>query len=468
MIEGTLLGKDKEESLSLEEMVEVMMEPEQKSLFWASYIHSFEWLYDLKAAQASESRFLARRLMDHWLQFHHKLGKPWIGLSWRPDVVGYRIVNTLLLYDFFLTSASGPFSEKVLKSLFYQVCFLKRSYRKLSNPVQKFKTLYGIFMGEILFSKKPDFPLKALEESIKGQLDFENLHITGSPTQLFILLRDLINIRLFSRKANFHYPFLDHYIEKLTPIIRFLRHGNGTLMNFTGHATLWQQGLEPQDISCEYVDLVLSLADYPHRPPQYLSGFKRYFSPKAVLLIALKPSLIYEEGVTKSSGWGHFEWSCLSHIVLKKSDIILAQGENFLRTNPFEPYHIDCQDSSKDGFKSIISTFSQIISTTRYLHRRCLEMDGEGIRGEDEILLSSPAQAVLRFQLGEGVTFSELSTHTGFLQGPNPQQKWRFITPDPAKIFIDRQENGTTFLYLAFSVEADKPAHMKWQFLKEE
>lgn len=280
-----------------------------------TYLHSFSWLRDLRAVGDNAARRLARQLINHWIFYN----RDWQSFSWQADILGQRIANWLTLYDFFGASADDTFHALFFKSLARQLKHLRYLYPLLQNPLEQHAVLKGLIVATITLPHQQDaldHYLEQFTQCIQTQIDAEGYHISRIPEHQLQLLKDLIDIRGLLRILPEPFPpLLQQMVEKITPTIRLLRHGDGTLALF---------GAPTSQASSADIDMALSLSDVKGRLPatNTAMGFIRLQAKNAIILACTtRQDSLTTEGYNDLN----FEWSVSKERIIIQADLILEK-----------------------------------------------------------------------------------------------------------------------------------------------
>jgi uncharacterized heparinase superfamily protein len=206
-------------------------------------LQTFDILKPLRAIGDNVSRKLARQFIVNWINAHQTIfHKYWRGAGWQPDLVGYRIANWAINYMFFGYSADEEFRKLFSNSFIHQTCHLIKVYKSLSEPITKFRALKGIIFGIYLIPKASKYfdgfikEYEKLAEFIAQDALNEGNALSFYPANVFILLKDMIEVKSLLKPANYSVDKLQSAIQTLSLIIRLLRHSDGGLSNFHGLA----------------------------------------------------------------------------------------------------------------------------------------------------------------------------------------------------------------------------------------
>ena len=119
---------------------------------------------------------------------------------------------------------------------------------------------------------------KLLAEALKAQILPDGGHVQRSPASHLDLLRHLIDLRAVMRAARAEVPeALQHAIDRMTPAIRFFRHGDGGFALFNG----------TREGEAVLIDTALAQADAPGRPLKSARhcGFERVQAGRTLVLM---------------------------------------------------------------------------------------------------------------------------------------------------------------------------------------
>jgi uncharacterized heparinase superfamily protein len=241
--------------------------PTGAGIDWLSQLHGFSWLRDLRVAGGETAREAARNLVADWIKHHQR----WRRLPWRPDILATRMTAWITSADVITQGAEPAFVQAFLKSLARQGRHLLRTGAGGLSDAHRLTVLKGqVFASIALFSggRRLRRTLVRLERELDHQVLSDGGHIERSPAQQFSVLRDLVDIRSVLLSAGHDVPHaLQRAIDRMAPMLRFFRHGDGglALFNDSGVGEAW------------LIDMVLTRAEAPGKPLTSAphSGFER-------------------------------------------------------------------------------------------------------------------------------------------------------------------------------------------------
>lgn len=202
---------------------------------WARALAEFGWLRHLRAADTALARANARALVNDWLSAVGRRRSPY---DWETRVVARRILAWLSQSPLILEGADGPFYRRFLRSLGRQAGLL---HARLSQGLAgEDRLLAEIALTEIgLCADGLDRLLRRagrwLAEDLEAQILPDGGHVSRNPQVLVDLLLDLLPLRqaFAARGAPAPAPMLNA-IDRMMPMLRAFRHGDGTLALFNG------------------------------------------------------------------------------------------------------------------------------------------------------------------------------------------------------------------------------------------
>jgi len=204
------------------------------TLEWATALHSFQWLPPLALAGGEPARVLAMNLMTQWLKRHSRYSEP----AWSPDVMARRLIHLFAHGRLMIPNSELMWRSKVFVSLREQSRMLARIAQEAPDGIRRFEAaaayaLSGACLGDS--QRRLEDGLKCLAGEIARQILPDGGHISRSPEQLLNAYR-LIMMVMDALNANgleVPHPIRSAY-DRIAPMIRFFRHGDGGLALFNG------------------------------------------------------------------------------------------------------------------------------------------------------------------------------------------------------------------------------------------
>ncbi|MCP8895886.1 heparinase II/III family protein [Shinella daejeonensis] len=202
---------------------------------FAVRLHSFRWLRHLRLIDPATAAATARFLVDDWLHSH---GKTIGGLAWRPDVIAQRIIAWLSHSPVVLKDADYAFYRRFLKSLAFQVRYLRHVADTTRDGEQKLRVRIALSMASIAMPAPASAMRRAarnLDAELIRQFLADGGHCSRNPRAALDLLLDLLPLRQTYVNLGHDVPAqLIPCIDRIYPALRFFRHQGGELALFNG------------------------------------------------------------------------------------------------------------------------------------------------------------------------------------------------------------------------------------------
>ncbi len=408
-----------------------------------SDLHGFSWLADLFAAGSDDARSRAGALLCQWAEQHRK----WQEIPWRPDVLGERLSAWLACFDF-ITAQDEQTKAVLLESAMRQARHLARSCSQAPEDARAFKAIQGLVFAAVCLPGMEgslDQGLSLLEKEIRRQIFADGGHMERNPSRLLKLLSRFNQLRALLLAAHIEIPLeLQGAIDRVPPMLRALRHGDGGLALFNG-------GFEEDRA---LVDTVLAetgvrgkaLMSAPH------SGFQRLAVGRTVIIVDTgKPPLA--GGPNAHGGTLSFEMSVGKDRLIVNCGAPSSEGDHWfeaMRTTPAHstlsaddkesttfaedgsiltsPMSVECSRRESDGSVWLDASHDGYRKSIGIIHRRklYLESTGDDFRGEDLVEGSGGKNFAIRFHLHPAVHASQVQGRSAILLKLAGGSGWQF------------------------------------------
>ena len=201
---------------------------------WAAGLHGFSWLRHLRAAQSGITRANARALVDDWIR-RSSAGDP---IAARPDVAARRIISWLTQAPLVLDDSDVRFYRRFIRSLTRQVRHLRHKVAEARDGVPRLQAVIALVYAALCMAAQVRHignATKRLCEELDRQILPDGGHISRNPGALIELLVDLLPLRQTFASRNIPPPpALLNAIDRMMPMLRFFRHGDGNFALFNG------------------------------------------------------------------------------------------------------------------------------------------------------------------------------------------------------------------------------------------
>jgi uncharacterized heparinase superfamily protein len=255
---------------------------------WAKALYGFGWLRHLRAADSTLARANARALVEEWIDMHGS----WRALAWQPEVTARRVLSWLAQSPLVLEHADYSFYRKFVASLTRQIHYLSVIRRFLRDDTARLQVTIALAQAALCLesAKLNRRSRRWLEKELGKQILADGGHVSRNPGSILQVLLDLLPLRHSYTALSLMPPHaLFSSIDRMMPMVRFFRHGDGAFGLFNG------MGPTPADI----VATLLAYDDTRGQPPSSapLSGYQRLQANDALVLMdcGAQPPLRYSQ-----------------------------------------------------------------------------------------------------------------------------------------------------------------------------
>jgi len=388
---------------------------------WIAAMHGFAWLRDLREA-GQAARATARGAVHGWIE---QCGR-WHPLTWRADVIGARIAAWLANANFLLVNADPPFRRRVLASLAEQARHLARVAQRGPDGAARLRAVKGMVYAALCLpgnERRLGAALAMLDAELRRQVLPDGGHVERNPSTLLAVFRDAVELRGLLHGAGREVPQgLLGAIDRMAPMLRFFRHGDGALALFHGGA----------EEAAPAIDGALALAQAGGKPAAHAeaSGFVRLAARRTTILVDAGRPPAPPFAARAHAGTAAFEMSVGADRMVVNCGAYQGADANWelaLRataahstvtvddTNSAEllprgglgrgPGHVRVERAEQDGEQGLVVEHDGYQSRLQLAHRRTLWLsaDGQRLRGEDRLIGPGGERFAVRFHLHPGV-----------------------------------------------------------------
>ncbi len=379
---------------------------------WSEELHGFSWLRHFSAAGGDAARTYAQTLVAGWIV---EAGT-WNDIAWRPHVVGRRLTSWVSNGALIIDGSDLIYRSTLLRNMARQARHLARTASLAPAGEPRFTAAVGLAFSGLCLSegqKRLDKGLALVCRELDHQILPDGGHVSRNPTAMLSILFDLISLReaLTQRRLTVPKPILDA-IDRMMPMLRFFRHGDGKLALFNGA----NEGIDGA------IDAALSADDTKGRPFGFAphSGYQRMEAGPTYVIADTGPPppgrynhaahagclsfemsagrarLVVNCGSTRVLGP---DWEAASRATAAQSTLVLADtssarilrariGRALLGTRLMEgPRRVESRRNENDAgiwLEAAHNGYEKLFGMT---HRRrlFLEATGEELRGEDTL-----------------------------------------------------------------------------------
>jgi uncharacterized heparinase superfamily protein len=201
---------------------------------WAVSLLGFGWLRHLRAADSAITRANARALVDEWMTLNSSRDP----IAWRSDVVARRVISWLSQAPLVVDDSDARFYRRFLRSLTRQVRHLRHTAADARDGVPRLQVAIALGYAALCMAGQQRHiktASKRLADELLRQILPDGGHISRNPGALIELLVDLLPLRTAFTARNIAPPAaLLNAIDRMMPMLRFFRHGDGNFALFNG------------------------------------------------------------------------------------------------------------------------------------------------------------------------------------------------------------------------------------------
>ncbi len=201
---------------------------------WARQLAGFGWLRHLRAADSPAARARGRRLVADFLDAYER---PTPSLAWEPRVTARRMLAWLSQSPVILAGAERAFYTRFMRALATHRADLDHRIGSLTGDERLLAALalaeFGLCAQDA--GSRQRAGTAALAAEIDAQVLPDGGHVSRNPQTLIDLLLDLLPLRQAYAARGIQAPQqVLNAIDRMMPMLRLFRHGDGTLGLFNG------------------------------------------------------------------------------------------------------------------------------------------------------------------------------------------------------------------------------------------
>jgi uncharacterized heparinase superfamily protein len=472
---------------------------------WAEALHGFSWLRHLRAVDSPITRANARVLVEDWMN----LSRGGRTQAWQPDVVARRVVSFLSQATLILHDADLGFYRRFVRNLNRQVRYLRATAGDARDGVPRLQTRVALTFASLCIAgqlRHLRTATKILSTEIERQVMADGGHLSRNPGALIELLLDFLPLSQAYTARNMQPPpALLNAIDRMMPMIRFFRHGDGAFGLFNG------MGPTQPDL----VATVLAYDDARGMPVANAihSGYQRMEAGSTVILMDTGTPPPFDVSAEAHAGCLSFELSSKSQRVFVNSGVPSVSKESWRHVARETAAHStvtfndgsSCrfvEGSAKSGIGTAISAGPRKVPVTReehvdaillrashdgyagrngVVHQRTMQLaaDGSQLDGEDVFLPASgdriPKRVhdefAIRFHLHPAVKANATADgHSVILTLPG-REVWNFVVPDEQvtveeDVFLGGAEGPRRSSQLVIRGKAREVGRVAWALMQ--
>lgn len=201
---------------------------------WLIELHAFSWLPALAFAGGEAARTLATNLIAQWLKRYCCYGEP----QWQPHVMARRLMHILSHERLVVPDSGLVWRSNLFVSLMQQTRMLGHIVQEAPDGLPRLQAAAGLALARLCLNFSPkdvSTALARLEIEIVRQILPDGGHVSRSPQGLLSAYRYLRMVMDALSAAHEEPPhWLRNALDRMAPMLRFFRHGDGALALFQG------------------------------------------------------------------------------------------------------------------------------------------------------------------------------------------------------------------------------------------
>lgn len=198
-------------------------------------LHGFAWLEDLAATGTVPARHLAQERVFTWIADHPEPVAD--TLEWAPDVTGRRLMHWLFNAGSILPGLAPKHAQPFFTSLTQHLARLTDSWHEADDGLPRLQALTGLALGALHLRDTGHLiapSLVTLTEEAEA-MGVEVLGATRSPEAFLEAVALLVWVQEAAVSARIDIPpQLPAVLASFAPVLRALRHADGSLPQFHG------------------------------------------------------------------------------------------------------------------------------------------------------------------------------------------------------------------------------------------
>src|ERR1700720_3712684 len=201
---------------------------------WEVALLGFGWLRHLRAADTALTRANARSLVDDWISNTRRKRST----GRRADVLARRVISLLSQAPLVLGDTDGKFYRRYLRGLTREIRYLRYTMLDIPDGLPRLQVLIALCYASLCLAGQARHiraATRKLSDELQRQILPDGGHISRNPGALIELLTDLLPLRQTFAARNIAPPAaLLNAIDRMMPMLRFFRHGDGSFALFNG------------------------------------------------------------------------------------------------------------------------------------------------------------------------------------------------------------------------------------------
>ena len=204
------------------------------SRHWLAALHGFAWLPPLALAGGEAARTLAIDLIGQWVARNGRYGEP----AWLPHILGRRLIHIFSHGRFVILNSEMTWRSRLFVSLREQARLLERIAGEAPEGLPRLEAAAALALSGVCLDDSPrrlEAGLALLEQEAERQILPDGGHASRAPEALLMAYRLMTMVADALGAMDREPPHaLRNARDRMAPMLRFFRHGDGALSLFQG------------------------------------------------------------------------------------------------------------------------------------------------------------------------------------------------------------------------------------------
>src|SRR3954454_24772855 len=472
---------------------------------WEVALLGFGWLRHLRAADTTLTRANARALVDDWISNASRMRST----GRRPDVLARRVISLLSQAPLVLGDTDGKFYRRYLRGLTREIRYLRYTTLDIDG-VPRLQVLIALCYASLCLANQARHirtATRKLSEELQRQILPDGGHISRNPGALIELLIDLLPLRqTFAARNIAPPPALLNAIDRMMPMLRFFRHGDGSFALFNG-------------MSGTPSDLLATLLAYDdtHGTPMVNmphTGYQRLDAGAMTIIMDTGPppaasvshdahagclSFELSSGISRivtncgmpttgRDNWRPFARGTAAHSTLTYHDtsscqfVEMSAVKRLLQGSPIVsgPSNVESFREAVTNGHLLSASHDGYLAKFGVIHQRVLMVSHDGTRldGEDTLnpapggrIKGNDGDYALRFHLHPAVKASRLSDARGVMLVLPNRDVWTFEALDDKvaledSVFLAGNDGPRRTAQIVIKQDSRQASSIRWSFVR--
>ncbi|HKH34532.1 MAG TPA: heparinase II/III family protein [Beijerinckiaceae bacterium] len=487
-------------------------EVDPPSRAWAETLYGFGWLRHLRAADTALARANARTLVN---EFVSRRGNHRAIVRATP-VTARRLLSFLAQSPLLLEGAEHGFYQRLLRSIDRMARDLSRDVRHATQPLHRLTAAVALCYAGLCcegFERVFWRARRQLARELDRQILPDGGHRSRNPQVAVELLLDLLALRQAFASRSLDPPEeMANAIDRMLPLLRLLRQGDGSLGRFHG------MGRTAADQLATLLMYEGARGHAMRRAPR--SGYERLEAGKTVVVAEVGPAPSVEYAADAHAGCLSFEMSSGAQAVVVNCGAACGANDETRRASRSTAAHstatiaetssgrflarqgwfaerwiagwlirrlgqalirgprevpVDRREAAEAGSDILLRASHDGYRRFGIMHERIWRLSGTGARLEGEDGFARPGSRTgavpiaIRFHLAPGVRASRVQGGDAVVILLPNREAWQFEAEgvEPAleeSIFFAASEGLRRAEQIVLSLDAGKAPRVKWRF----